>query len=51
MARRFGHPGPELQDVPGMGTVTSRGVSAISWTDECGVVGFDVAVVLFLRIF
>ena len=33
--------------MPEMVTVTSPSLSAVSWTDECVVAGFDVAVVYF----
>ena len=46
--RRFGLPGPVLLDVPEMVTVTSPSLSAVSWTDEYVVAGFDVAVVYFV---
>ena len=44
--RWFGLPGLELPDVPEMVTVTVTSQN-VSWTDECVVAGFDVAVVGF----
>ena len=48
MDRRFVLPGSDLPDVPEMVIVTSQSASAVSWTDECVVAGFDVAVAVFL---
>ena len=46
VARRIVLPGSELPDVPEVVTVTSRSVPAMSWTDECAIAGFDMAVVV-----